>query len=74
MTLNPVRAIQRAILRKAARELRRKAVLRFDIYGTTDVRGSALWDAGCHIDPDDGDALLSAPPHALIVSCGQVSA
>ena len=51
------RSAERAILHRAVDELRQQAVLQFDEGGSGDVRGAALWDAGSHLDPDDGDAL-----------------
>lgn len=53
----PIAEAERRVLRKAARELRRQGSARFEEYGPHDARGAALWDAGCYIDPDDGDAL-----------------
>jgi len=44
-------------LDRAADVLRHQGSLRFQAHGPHDVRGAALWDAGCHIDPDVGDAL-----------------
>lgn len=50
-------ALAYEILRDAARYLRKQGGLRFDLNGPHDSRGAALWDAGCAIDPDDGNAL-----------------
>lgn len=47
----------RVILTKAAQELRLRGSDRMQTHGMNDARGAALWDAGCFIDPDDGDAL-----------------
>lgn len=42
---------------QVASYLRRQAVLRFEQHGAYDPRGAAWWDAGCAIDPEDGDVL-----------------
>ena len=56
--LAPVLAEVRAeALRDAARYLRRQGSLRFDDHGPHDARGAALWDAGCAIDPNDGNKV-----------------
>lgn len=44
-------------LAEAARYLRRQGAARFEAHGPNDPRGAALWDAGCAINPHDGDAL-----------------
>lgn len=45
------------VIQRAVKELRQQATARFDTHGGEDARGAALWDAACHLDPADGDAL-----------------
>jgi hypothetical protein len=49
--------VRAGALREAARYLRRQGSLRFDDHGPHDARGAALWDAGCAIDPNDGNKV-----------------
>jgi hypothetical protein len=56
---------RRQALCEAAAELRHRAVDLFSERGPHDPRAAALWDAGCHIDPDDKNALGGAAPITL---------
>jgi hypothetical protein len=63
--IGPVAQAKVEALREAAKYLRRHGAALFNKRGPQDARGAGLWDAGCAIDPDDGDAFSvghAAPP------------
>lgn len=58
-------AYDRETLKAAAKYLREQGARRFDTHSFRDARGAALWDAGCAIDPNDGDELEVGPDEAM---------